>query len=115
MAFTQLEIDAISKEMDAYLVRHRPPPHIRPKLDIGYRIVNQSVEIYEIRPSFARKGEITEIGNAKTTYVRQANHWRVFWMRANGNWFGYEPNHTVPALSEFIRVVERDEHACFFG
>jgi hypothetical protein len=30
--------------------QRRPPPHIRPKLDLGFRILGHSVEIFEIRP-----------------------------------------------------------------
>lgn len=35
--------------MEAFLERKRPPEHIRPKLDIGYKIEDQSIIIYEIR------------------------------------------------------------------
>lgn len=38
----------IIEVMEAFLERKRPPEHIRPKLDIGYKIGGQS--IHEIRP-----------------------------------------------------------------
>lgn len=40
--------------MEAYLEKHLPAPHIRPELDLGYRIRGQSVEIFEIRPVWRR-------------------------------------------------------------
>ena len=50
MALTELEAARVRNAMQAFLERYRPPAHIRPKLDIGYRISGQSVEIFEIRP-----------------------------------------------------------------
>ena len=52
---------------------------------------------------------------AKTTFVRSKNRWRVFWMRRDLKWHGYEPNHEVHSLEAFLNVVHRDEYGCFFG
>lgn len=95
--------------------RRRPPPHIRPKLDIGYRITGQSVEIFEIRPDWQNPAVTMETPVAKATFVRSQNRWRVFWMRRDLNWHGYEPNLEVASLQAFLNVVDRDEFYCFFG
>lgn len=52
MAISECETKRVEKAMEAYLERTRPPVHIRNELDIGYRIDNHSVELFEIRPAF---------------------------------------------------------------
>lgn len=48
MAFHDLDRKRIEKAMAEFLSRRRPPPYIRPELDIGYRLIDQSVELFEI-------------------------------------------------------------------
>jgi hypothetical protein len=50
MSLAEIEQARVRKAMDALMQQRRPPPHIRPKLDLGYRVTGQSVEIFEIRP-----------------------------------------------------------------
>jgi len=52
MAFNDLDRRRIENAMGRFLAKRRPPPHIRPELDIGYRLQDQSVEILEIRPQW---------------------------------------------------------------
>ena len=102
--------------MNEYIERHRPPVHIRPELDIGYRISGQSVEIFEIRPAWRGKpGETMEQAVAKTTFVKTQGIWKIYWQRADLKWHRYEPDAEVPDLEAFIKVVERDEYCCFYG
>ena len=56
--------------MDVFLAKRRPPPHIRPDLDISYRLSDQSVEILEIRPQWNDRTIIREHPIAKATYVK---------------------------------------------
>jgi len=44
MALSEFELKACERELDAFLDRRRPPPHIRPQLDLGYSIKGQSVD-----------------------------------------------------------------------
>ena len=48
MAFNDLDRKRIENAMAAFLAKRRPPPHIRPQLDLGYRLIEQSVELFEI-------------------------------------------------------------------
>ena len=48
MALSEFEIKKCEKELEAFMAVRRPPMHIRPELDLGYRIENQSIEIFEI-------------------------------------------------------------------
>ena len=59
MALTDLERKRCERNLAEFMERRRPPPHIRPELDIGYRISGQSVEIFEIRPDWQNPKETT--------------------------------------------------------
>jgi hypothetical protein len=115
MAFHDLDRKRIEKAMAEFLSRRRPPPHIRPELDIGYRLIDQSVELFEIRPQWDDRSIIHEYPFAKATYVRTRNLWKVFWKRADLKWHGYEPASMVKTIDEFLAVVDADPYGCFFG
>jgi hypothetical protein len=115
MAFNDIEKKKIERALESFLAKHRPPPHIRPDLDIGYRLSDQSVEILEIRPQWNDKSIIREQPVAKATYVKTQKLWKVYWQRADLKWHGYEPALTVPTIDKFLAVVAADEYGCFFG
>ena len=115
MAFADIEKMRCERDLAKFLERRRPPPHVRPQLDIGCRVTGQSVEIFEIRPHWENPKEVREHPVAKATFVRTSNRWRVFWMRRDLKWHGYEPNPEVRTLEAFLAVVDRDEYGCFFG
>lgn len=115
MAVTNLQVLDIIEVMEAFLERQRPPEHMRPKLDIGYKIEGQSIIIHEIRPLYNDASEIIYPEVAKTTFVKVKNHWKVFWFRADLKWHAYGPKPTVKTLKEFLKLVEEDKYACFWG
>ena len=101
--------------MDKYLERRRPPAHIRPKLDIGYRVNGQSVEIFEIRPVWNDASKKMELPVAKSTFIKARGVWKIYWMRKDLKWHSYEPVATVGTVDKFLRVVEEDRYGCFWG
>lgn len=115
MAFNEIQNKRIKLVMDRYLEKKRPPIEIRDEVDISYRIENQSIYIYEIRPQWDDKTKITNIDVAKTTYVESKNNWKIFWMRSDLKWHMYEPHPIVDDIEEFIEIVEKDEYCCFWG
>lgn len=115
MALSEFEIKKCEKELEAFMAIRRPPVHIRPELDLGYRIENQSIEIFEIRPQWQNPSETMELPVAKTTYVKTQNCWKVYWQRADLKWHAYEPTPKVKRLTEFLKLVSDDQYACFFG
>jgi hypothetical protein len=115
MAISEFETKRVEKTMEAYLERTRPPVHIRKELDIAYRIENQSVELFEIRPAFRVPNQKIEHAIAKATYVKRAKEWRVYWMRADLKWHRYEPVPEVDSLDDFLKIIEEDAHGCFYG
>ncbi len=60
MGLSELESKRVEKLASEYIDAHRPPPLIRSQLDIGFRISNQSLELFEIGPRWDNPGEILE-------------------------------------------------------
>ena len=115
MALNDIERKRVEQAVAAFIERRRPPPAIRSQLDLGYRVADQSVELFEIRPQWDRPEIKRESAFAKATFVRTRGIWRVFWMRADLKWHGYDPAPEVASIDEFLAVVDKDEYACFFG
>jgi hypothetical protein len=115
MALSEFEIKKIEKEVESFVEKRRPPPHIRDELDLGFRVKSQNVEIFEIRPLWRHPGEKIEQSVAKATYVKTQKVWKVYWQRADLKWHLYDPDPEVKTLQEFLGLVDRDEYACFFG
>lgn len=97
-----IEKKRCEKVLSSYVEKIRPDPSIRNKLDIAFRIKGQSVEVFEIPV-------------AKATFVRSQNIWKIFWRRADLKWHSYPPAPTVKSIEDFVKLVEKDEHACFWG
>ena len=115
MAISEFEVKRCENELRKFMEKHRPPVHIRNELDFGYRIENQSVELFEIRPNWKDSSVKMEQGIAKTTFVKKDESWKVFWQRSDLKWHRYEPMPTVRFFEEFLELIAEDEHACFFG
>ena len=115
MTLSEFEIKKVKKAAESFLAVKRPRPHIRKQLDIGYRIDDQSVEIYEIRPYYLDESQILEHAVAKATYVKTQKVWKIFWQRADLKWHSYEPVATVKSIEEFFDAVVADPHGCFWG
>jgi hypothetical protein len=115
MAFSELESKRYEKAAKAFIDSRRPPPEIRPQLDLAFRIRGQSIEIFEIRPAWNDPSEKMENSVAKATYVRRKDVWRIFWQRADLAWHRYEPVPEVERVEEFFETVDADGYCCFFG
>jgi len=115
MAIDSLQTLDVIEALENFILRKRPPEHIRDKLDISYTIEGQSIIIFEIRPQWDKPEIIHQYPVAKTTFVKAKNHWKVFWMRANLNWNSYAPKPFVKSIVEFTQLVEEDKHHCFWG
>lgn len=115
MAFSEFELKRYEKIVEKYVEQRRPAPHIRPQLDLGFRVKGQSVELFEIRERWNEPGVKFESPFAKATYVQTQQIWKIFWQRADLKWHRYDPTPEVNTIEEFIAVVEKDECACFRG
>lgn len=115
MAFTTQEISAVETSMASFMAKRRPLEEIRDRLDLGYRLEDQSVIIYLIRPYFRDPSHKIEEPIAKTTYNRKAGHWKIYCMRADMKWHEYPPHPEAVFFEEFLASVDEDEHGCFWG
>lgn len=115
MPFTEFETAQIETAMEPFMAKRRPPPEIRPRLDIAFRIEDQSVIIHEIRPVWDDVSKITEPLVAKATFVRNRNLWKVFWQRADLKWHVYSTCPYVAKIEAFLALVDADEYGCFWG
>lgn len=115
MALSELEIKRCEKVVGQYVENRRPPAHIRNELDLAFRIKEQSVEIFEIRPLWREPGVKIESPVAKATYVKTQGIWKIYWQRADLKWHRYDPQAEVKTIEQFLEVVERDKFGCFYG
>ena len=112
---SELEIKRCEKLVAEFIERRRPPPRLRKDVDLTFRINRQSVEIFEIRPHWTGKGNPVEHRIAKATLNEKKRNWMVLWEGANLQWRSYKPHPEVDVIEDFLRIVEKDDHACFFG
>lgn len=103
----------IIEVMEPFIARRRPPEHVRKELDLGYRIEEKSVIMFEIRPQFNKPDVIHHYDFAKATYVKKDDIWKVYWMRASGKWELYEPKPMVGKLKVWVKLVDEDKYGCF--
>lgn len=115
MALSELETKRVDKALERFLEKRRPPAQIRDQVDLAYRIEGHSVEIFEIRPAWDEPSTKVERPVAKATFVRTRDHWKIYWLRADGNWYTYDPSAEVRTIDAFVEVVDQDQYGCFFG
>ena len=115
MAFTSFEKIYITETLEKLMKKRRPPENVRHEADLGYKIDNQSVIIFEIVTRWDDKTQKTEVPVAKTTWVKTKQAWKIYWMRGNLKWHSYSPVPEVESISEFTKIVDEDKHSCFWG
>lgn len=115
MALDGLQAAETINALEIFLDKRRPPEHIRSELDLGYRIDQQSVIIFELRPHWKNKDEIRESPIAKATWVHTQDTWKIYWMRADLKWHSYGPRPIVKTIEQFLKMVIEDSHGCFWG
>ncbi len=115
MSFSEFEIKRYEKAVQTLINKRRPPEQVRDKVDLGFELVDQSVEIFETRAHWQNPSEKIKQPIAKATYVKSKNLWKIYWMKSDLKWHEYEPEFKVGDLSEFVTIVDLDEHGYFWG
>jgi len=115
MTISEFETKRVEKLVGQYVESRRPAAHMRSQVDISFRITGQSFEIFEIRPQWNDPTQKTEGPIAKATYVKSRKIWKLYWMRADGKWHGYQPFPSSASLEKILDVIEEDRHNCFWG
>jgi len=115
MSFTSLEIQLIHKLVGEFCQR-RSPEDVQDRVRLSYTIGNHEVVIFEERQSFHdAAGERILLEIAKLKYVRVRNEWHLYWKRASGKWWPYEPHSSSKTLAATIKEIDVDSNGCFFG
>lgn len=114
MALSDLELKRIEQTVGA-LCRKRSPAHLQGKLRLEYSVKGQEVVIFERRPKWDDPSRWTESPVAKIKFVRSAEKWRLYWMRADLKWHEYPGHSSSDRLEELVQEIDADPLACFFG
>jgi hypothetical protein len=115
MAIDLFQTLDVIETMENFIERKRPPEDLRDKLDLSYKIEDQSIIVYEIRPCWNKPGYKLESPVAKCTLVKAKKYWKVFCFRSDLKWHSYAPVPSVGSLRDFTRLIDADEHHCFWG
>ena len=114
MAFTEIELARIKKIVGGFC-GSRSPAHIRDKLRYDYKVQNQAVIIYEIRPQWDDPEKKIEAPLAKLNFVKNRNVWNLYWQGANMKWNKYEQFESSADIVELVNAINDDRCGCFFG
>lgn len=115
MAIDVLQTVDVIEVMENFIESIRPAVQIRDEVDLSYKIEGQSVVVFEIRSRMLEPKEKIEFPVAKATFVKTEKTWKVFWRRADMKWHSYKPKPIVKTLAEFVKLIDEDEHCCFWG
>ena len=77
MPLSELELKKAELVMARFLKKRRPPTHLRHQLDLGYRVSDQSIEIFESRQDWEDPVKFRESPIAKATLVKRTGRWKV--------------------------------------
>ena len=115
MTLSEFEIKRIEKIVGRSIEGRRPDTTVRDQLDISFRIIGQSFEIYEIRPQWNDPTKKMESPIAKATFVKSTKEWKLYWKKADSKWHLYKPYPTSNSIDKVLDVIEQDENHCFWG
>ena len=110
-----IERKRVENAVAKFVAKRRPPVHLRDKVDLAFHFDGRSVEIFEIRPRWNDPMERVEEPVAKARYLKSRDEWLVYWQRADLKWHKYAPMPEVRTVEAFLKLVDDDEYACFFG
>ncbi len=115
MSFNELDRKRIEKEMKIFIEKRRPPLELRNEFDLSFRVEEDSIIIFEIRPRWNNPDEKIEGSVAKATYIKGNKIWKIYWKRADLKWHKYDPLPEVLTVSDFLNEIDKDPNSCFWG
>jgi hypothetical protein len=114
MAFDQFTQHRVEKIIDDFIQARRPPPALRNQVDLGFKVEDQSIVIYERRSHWKNEGQFIESLVAKATYVRKQDAWKIYWLRQDLKWHSYESLPEVNKIEDFLAELALDPNGCFW-
>ena len=114
MAFSEVDLKRIEQTVGVFCGK-RSLGHRKDKLRLAYTVKGHEVVIAERRPRWDNKAEWIETPVAKLKFIRSANKWRLYWMRADLKWHQYPGLSSSSRLNDLVQEIDADPLACFFG
>ena len=114
MAFREVDLKRIEQTVGGFC-GNCSPGHLKDKLRLTYEVKGHEVVIVERRPRWDNETEWTETPVAKLKFIRSANKWRLYWMRADMKWHKYPGLSSSHRLDVLLEEIDADPLACFFG
>jgi Protein of unknown function (DUF3024) len=113
-AFSDQQLKQIERHVGG-LCERRAHADVRQKFRLRYDVNNHHVFVREARPDWHNPSKWIETDVAKLRYVGASNEWRLYWKRASGKWWLYEPYSRSRTLAAMVNEIDRDAYGCFFG
>ena len=114
MAFSENELPLIEANLRKFCESKNNPDFLD-KLRFDFKIVDQAIELFEVRPHWKEPGKIIETPVAKLRFFRSRGEWQLYWMRQDLKWHSYDPHPTNKGYIPLLNIVDQDKHGCFFG
>ena len=114
MAISEFEIFKVEKEAKEFC-DDRNGNHPRDQLYIDFRLEDQVLYLFEVRPKWDDPDIKIEIMVAKLWYIKKEAVWKLYWQRQNMDWCLYEPNGISNELTPLLIEVTDDQYGCFWG
>ena len=114
MAFSDEQLREIERHVGG-LCERRAPAHVREQFRLRYDVSDHYVFVREARPDWHDRSQWIECDVAKLRYVAASNQWHLYWKRASGKWWLYEPHSRSTTLAAMVNEIDGDAYGCFFG
>lgn len=113
MAISEFEIFKVEKSAKNFCTERNKsyPPD---QLYIDYRLEDQTLYLFEVRPKWDEPKVKIEIMVAKITYIKKDKIWKLYWQRQNMKWQLLE-NGSSKDLEMLLTEVWNDSLGCFWG
>ncbi len=112
---TERIININERTIQTFVEKNRPPIEIRDKLDLGYCYESNVIELFETRSIWNKIDEFQNLSFAKMKYIKSQKIWKLYWMRASGEWQSYEPFSESNNLEKLFLIINEDVYGCFKG
>lgn len=113
MAFNQVDLKRIEQTVGGFYSK-RNPVYVEDKLRLVYAVKGHEVVIVEWRPRWDNQTEWTESPVAKLKFIRSANKWRPYWMRADMKWREYPGLSSSHRLDDLVQEIDADPPGLLF-
>ena len=114
MAFSEVDLKRIDQTVGGFCGK-RSPGHLKEKLRLMYAVEGHEVVVVERRPRWDNQAERTETPVTKLKFIRSANKWRLYWMRADMKWHEYPRLSSCHHLDDLVQEIDADSLVYVFG